>query len=84
MVRYPEVYVYGVLQLLLNLLSVRVADVAIVQGGGLAMCERSDEYIESRKFEMSVFVLYFSRSAFKSPSKTNVLFSILLHFNVDP
>ena len=56
MVRYPEVYVYGVLQLLLNLLSVRVADVAIVQGGGLAMCERSDEYIESRKFEMSLFV----------------------------
>ena len=58
MVRYPEVYVYGVLQLLLNLLSVRVADVAIVQGGGLAMCERSDEYIEPRKFEMSLFVWF--------------------------
>ena len=49
MTRLPEVY--GELQLLLNMLSMRVADVAVVRVG-LAMCGRSrNEYIESRKFE---------------------------------
>ena len=53
----------------------RVADVAVV-GVGLAMCGRSkDEYTESRKMEMSLFLRYFSKLALKSPSKTNVSFS---------
>ena len=43
---------------------------------GLAMCgRRKDEYIKSKKFEMSVSVSYFSRFALKSPSKTSALFS---------
>ena len=42
--RLPKVY--GELQLLLNILSMRVADVAVVRVG-LAMCgRRRDEYIE--------------------------------------
>ena len=71
--RLPEVY--GELQLLLNMMSMSVADVAVVQLG-LAMCgRRRDECIELRKFEMSLFVLYFSRSTLESPTKTNALFS---------
>ena len=37
--------------------------------------EKKDEYIKSRKFEMSVSVSYFSRFALKSPSKASALFS---------
>ena len=63
------------LQLLVNILSVRVADIAVVRIG-LGICERTmDENIESRKLEISLLVWYFSRSALKSPSKTNVLVS---------
>ena len=36
---------------------------------------RKDEYIISRKFEMSESLSYFSRFAIKSPSKISVLFS---------
>ena len=39
----------------------RVANTAVVQVG-LAVCKRrKDEYIKSRKFEMSVSMSYFSR-----------------------
>lgn len=42
----------------------------------LAMCgKRRDKYIESRKFDMSLFVLCFCRSKLKSQSKIEVLFS---------
>ena len=59
---------------MMNILSMRVADVAVLRVG-LAICGRKrDEYIESMKFEISLFVWYFSRSALKSPSKANVLF----------
>ena len=61
------------LQLLVNILSVRVADIAVVRIG-LEICGRTmDENIESRKLEISLLVWYFSRSTLKSPSKTNVL-----------
>ena len=67
--------VYGEFQLLLKILSLRIAGVAVVQVG-LTMCgRRRDKCIESRNFDMSLFVWYFSRSPLKSPSKTNVLFS---------
>ena len=43
---------------------------------GLVMCvTRGNEHTESTKFEKSLFLSYFSRSALKSQSKTNVLFS---------
>ena len=59
----------------MNILSIRVADAAVVRVG-LATCgRRKDEYIKSRKFEMSVSISYFSRFALKSPSKTSALFS---------
>ena len=59
----------------MNILSMKVADVAAVRVG-LTMCgRRRDEHIESMKFEMSLFVWYLNRSALKSQSKTNVLFS---------
>ena len=52
MTRLPEVC--GELQLLLNILSVRVADVAVVRVR-LTMCQRRrDEYIEKRRFETLV------------------------------
>ena len=73
MTRLPEMY--GELQLLLKILSMRVADVDIVQVW-LTLCGRTrNEYTESKKFKMTVFVEYVSRSALKSSSKTNVLFS---------
>ena len=66
MTRLPEVY--EELRLLMNILSIRIDDVPVVRFG-LAMCgRRRNEYIESRKFEMSLFVRYFSRSTLKSPS----------------
>ena len=57
MTRLSEVY--GELQLLLNMMSISVADVAVVQLG----------------LAMSLFVLYFSRSTLESLTKTNALFS---------
>ena len=52
----------------MKIFSIRVADVAIVWVG-LAMCgRRNDEYIKSRKFDMSVSISYFRRFALKSPS----------------
>ena len=54
MTRLAEMY--GGLKLLLNILSVRIADGAAVRAGQ-ARCGRSRyEYIESRKFEMSLSV----------------------------
>ena len=48
--------VYGELQLFMNILSMKVADVAAVRVG-LTMCgRRRHEHIESMKFEMSLFV----------------------------
>ena len=59
----------------MNILSVRDADPVVV-GVGLAMCGRkNNEYIKSRKFEMSVFMSYFSRFALQSSSKSSALFS---------
>ena len=71
MKRLPEVY--GELQLLLNILSIRVADVAVVRIGLRKCGRRRDKYIKSRKFEISLFV-YFCRLVLNFPSKTNVYF----------
>ena len=73
MTRLSEVY--GDLQLLLNMMSMSVADVAVVQLGLAMYGRRRDECIELRKFEVSLFVLYFSRSTLESPTKTNAWFS---------
>ena len=58
------------MQILVNILSIRV-DNAVVVRVGLAMCgRRKNEYIKPRKIEMSVSMSYFSRFALKSPNKS--------------
>ena len=54
MTRLPEVH--GTLQLLVNILSMMIAAVAKAQPGLVICGRRRDEYIESKKFEMSVSV----------------------------
>ena len=76
MTRLPEVYgsVWRVAVISKYIAYEGCGCIAVVRVG-LVMCGRIDEYIESSKFEMSLFLWYFSRSALKSPSKTNVLLS---------
>ena len=59
----------------MNILSIRVADAAVV-GVRLAMCGRTkDKYNKSKKFEISVYMSYFSIFTLKPPSKSSVLFT---------
>ena len=46
-----------------DILSIRVVNAAVARVGLTVCGRRNDEYIKSRKFEMSVSMSYFSRFA---------------------
>ena len=54
MTRLPEVY--GELEILVNISSMKVADFAVVRVVLVMNGRRRDVYIYSRKFEMSLFI----------------------------